>query len=457
MVRAAGAGSAIITATYTLNGQSVQAQVNVSVPQQVMDVSPTSLDFGSENAGASSGTQSLTVTNQGGGALKIISITPPGDFSETDDCLSSSPLQPGGTCIISVAFAPTGAGAKSESLVIANGFSIVPTSIALTGTGIGQPTTTTALSSSANPSVFGQAVTLTATVSVTSGSGTPTGSVSFSDGSTALGTASLSGGVATLTASSLSIGTHAITAAYAGDGTFLGSSGTLSQAVNPAATSVTVTPSANPSLLNSSVTFTAAVSVTAPGAGTPTGSVSFSDGSVALGTVAVNSAGQATVSTSALSAGVHPITAAYSGDSNFNGSTSAVLRETIAYEGVGTQCDGSAGHQILQPIAADGSSVFKQGSTVPAKFRVCDANGNSIGTAGVASSFVLASTQSGTTVDQVNEPVLSANPDTAFRWDPTAQQWIFNISTDNLTANMTYFYQITLNDGSAISFSFGLR
>lgn len=61
---------------------------------------------------------------------------------------------------------------------------------------------------------------------------------------------------------------------------------------------------------------------------------------------------------------------------------------TISYASGGT-CNGEAGHAILQPINPDGTSISKQGSTVPAKFRVCDANGQSIGTPGVVADFRL--------------------------------------------------------------------
>jgi len=57
----------------------------------------------------------------------------------------------------------------------------------------------------------------------------------------------------------------------------------------------------------------------------------------------------------------------------------------------------------------------------------------------------------------VNETIVSTTPDTAFRWDATGQQWIFNISTKNLNANRTYIYVITFNDGSTITFRFGLK
>jgi hypothetical protein len=76
--------------------------------------------------------------------------------------------------------------------------------------------TTTALSSSLNPSNFGQAVTFTATVTP-SGPYAPTGKVRFFDGTTGIGSATLSGGVAKLTKSTLAVGTHPITAQYLSD------------------------------------------------------------------------------------------------------------------------------------------------------------------------------------------------------------------------------------------------
>ena len=131
----------------------------------------------------------------------------------------------------------------------------------------------------------------------------------------------------------------------------------------------------------------------------------------------------------------------------------------IQYAAAGTLCLGAPGHEILQPInkASDTDSVFKLGSTVPAKFRVCDANGNSIGTPGVVQSFKLVKTISGTEVATANEDVISTTPDTAFRWSSADQQWIFNINTKNLTSGKTYVYQITLNDGTTIDFQFGIR
>ena len=111
-------------------------------------------------------------------------------------------------------------------------------------------------------------------------------------------------------------------------------------------------------------------------------------------------------------------------------------------------CLGDLGHSILQPIKVDRSSIFKQGSTVSAKFRLCDAVGHFIGTAG----FVTCGTVS-TTVD---EEVVSTDPDSNFRWDSSAQSWIFNVSMKPLSAHTTYVYLIGLNNTSTISFRYGL-
>ena len=195
------------------------------------------------------------------------------------------------------------------------------TSAILTQT-VNGTSTSTSLVSSKNPSGVGESVTFTATV--TSGSGTPTGTVIFKDGSTTIGTQTLSGGVASVSTNTLAGGSHSITAVYGGDSTFNGStSNTVTQTVNKGATSTTVLSSLNPSRKGQTVTFTA--TVTPSGA---TGSVGFYDGKKLLGTKTLSS-GTASYSTSTLAAGTHTITAKYSGDANFNGSTSATFTQTV--------------------------------------------------------------------------------------------------------------------------------
>jgi hypothetical protein len=186
--------------------------------------------------------------------------------------------------------------------------------------------TTTSLTSSLNPSTYGQSVTLTATVTPVTVNGTaqPTGTVTFTDGTSST-TKTLSGGKATLTSSTLPAGTQAITATYSGDSNFSGStSPTLDQVVNKASTSISVTSTPNPSSFNQQVTFTA--TVTGEFGGTPTGSVTFAFGGTTMcGTVSLSS-GVATCAYSGLPVGSDTVTVTYSGSSNYSGSSGSELQ-----------------------------------------------------------------------------------------------------------------------------------
>lgn len=180
----------------------------------------------------------------------------------------------------------------------------------------------TALTSSANPSVYGQTITLTATVSA--GSGTPTGSVTFYNGSTSLGAASLNNGVATLNVTFTTVGSDSLTAAYSGNSNFqASSSAALSQTVHKAASQVAIASSVASSVLGQSVTFTATVSAVSPGSGTPTGTVTFYNGSTVLGTASLSN-GVAHFTTSGLTVGSHTIKATYGGNADFTTSSKSI-------------------------------------------------------------------------------------------------------------------------------------
>src|SRR5581483_3932987 len=193
-------------------------------------------------------------------------------------------------------------------------------------TGFVQNTTTT-LTSLENPSGFGQFVHFTATVTP-SGSGNPTGTVSFYDGSTLLGTASLSNGTAQFTTPTLSVGSHSVTATYSGDTNYQGSTSTpLSQVVNRSGiASVGINSDANPSSFNMTVTFTAFI--TPQYNGWTTGTVTFLDGTTVIGSSSVTN-NSAAITTNSLAVGSHSITASYSGDSNFDSGTSFVLSQNV--------------------------------------------------------------------------------------------------------------------------------
>jgi hypothetical protein len=188
---------------------------------------------------------------------------------------------------------------------------------------------TTTVTSSVNPTVFGQSVTFTAMVTG-SGSGTPTGTVTFLEGIVTLGTGMLAGGKATLTKSNLAVANHSVTAAYSGDANFASSTSAIFiQTVNKANSSTALVSSLNPADSGTTVSFTATVSAVAPGTGVATGTVTFLDGIKSLANITLNSSGKAVFSTSSLTVGTHSMTAKYNGDTNFNTSTSNLVLQTI--------------------------------------------------------------------------------------------------------------------------------
>lgn len=206
-------------------------------------------------------------------------------------------------------------------------------------------TSTTAVASSANPSVYGQPVVLAAAVS-SSCSGSVAGSVQFqADGSDLGDPQPVDGsGHASITISTLPVGTHSITADFASSNSDVtGSSGSLTggQVVEPATTTTAVASSADPSEFGADVTFTATTTVDAPGSGTPGGSVQFQDNGTDLGPPqSLDGGGQASITTSDLSVGNHTISAFYTSDSaNFLSSSGSTTQEvdkartTLAYDG----------------------------------------------------------------------------------------------------------------------------
>ena len=176
-----------------------------------------------------------------------------------------------------------------------------------------------------DPSVFGQAVTVTYTVTANPpGSGTPTGNVTVSDGvNNCTGTVAAGSCSLTLTTS----GARTLTATYAGNANFNGSvSSGASHTVNNAGTTATIaSDTPDPSVVGQAVTVTYTVTATPPGSCTPTGNVTVSDGvNNCTGTVAAGSC-----SLTLTTAGARTLTATYAGDANFNGSISSGASHTV--------------------------------------------------------------------------------------------------------------------------------
>jgi hypothetical protein len=193
-----------------------------------------------------------------------------------------------------------------------------------------------------------------------------------------------------------------------------------------ATTQTTLSSSVNPSVYGQSVTFTATVSGLPPATSIPTGNVTFSDGGTVLGNVSLNSSGQATDTTSALSPGNHTITAVYSGDTNFTGS-SGNLTQMVWYNFSG----------FLPTL---GKSSYKLGSTIPIKWQLTDYNGNFIGELSTVVALL---------VGPVGGTLVAPTPSggTVLRYDTTDNQYIFNWKTTGLEAG-NYTISLSLNDGT---------
>src|SRR5207245_2982873 len=136
-----------------------------------------------------------------------------------------------------------------------------------------------------------------------------------------------------------------ISATYVGDTNLSTStSAAVSQVVNKASTTTTVTSSLNPSVVGQSVTFTATVAIVSPGAGSPTGTVNFLDGTTVIGsgTLSATAPFTASFSTGSLAVGTHSITVTYVGDGNFLTSTSAAVSQVVNKASTTTSLASSA-------------------------------------------------------------------------------------------------------------------
>jgi uncharacterized repeat protein (TIGR03803 family) len=185
----------------------------------------------------------------------------------------------------------------------------------------GKSSTSTSFISSLNPSIYGQKVTWTATVT-SSGSITPTGTVRFTWSGYTIGSATLnSSSVGALTKSNLNADAFPLTAVYAGDANSLGStSAVLTQVVQQTTSAAAITSLPNPSTQGQAVTFTAKISSPTV---VPTGPVTFTAGKTVLGTAQLGS-GHARLTISSLPVGSTKVTVTYNGDSNIAKSLASV-------------------------------------------------------------------------------------------------------------------------------------
>jgi len=275
-------------------------------------------------------------TSETNAATSRYTVTENGSAEQTDQILVTSNLSD----LVKIDYARIGADFPVSDTYVAASTTVARASShdgVVAYLTVPYPTTTTLTASPASPAPYGKAVTFTATV--TSNGGVPTGSVTFTNGSSTLctavalvaGTSDSTATCTTESASPLSVGTHTITATYSGDAAFYTSSKSISYVVTSDTTTITLASSLNPSYVGTSLTFTATLVGSYQ---TPTGSVRFSvDGSTAAtSTLAASSSdltSTATYTTATLAVGSHSIVAKYAGDTANDAATSSTLTQVV--------------------------------------------------------------------------------------------------------------------------------
>jgi hypothetical protein len=230
---------------------------------------------------------------------------------------TGSPFTSGGLATSGVATLDYNSDGLPDIALMSPGSTSVSTllNIGLTGTML-------VATANANQTVTG----VVTVIGAASGQPPPTGIVTLTEGTTLLASGAVVNGQATVTTGVLSPGTHTIVANYSGSTTFAASHSLPVSVIVRFVSNVTVTASPSPATAGQPVTFTATISSSLPGPAV-TGTVAFADGTTLLGTATVGANGQATFTTSALTAGSHVINVGYSGDTNYApGGTSLILQ-----------------------------------------------------------------------------------------------------------------------------------
>jgi sugar lactone lactonase YvrE len=372
------------------------------------------LAFGSDNLNTPTPEQTATFRDTGNAALTFTNspvYTQTGasadfliDTSATTAC-SGSGIAASASCTLAAAFDPivTGTNLTDNLTVASNAVNQSTAKLQLVGTGVQLATTTVKLvqTSPAGSLSYGQSATFTATVAPTTGSGTPTGSVTFSiDGVQQPQAVTLGAGdTATLTVT-LNVGMHSIGAIYSGDSTYATSNSTLSVTVSLAGTTTGLTISAATQIFGQPVVFTA--NVASLTIGVPAGTVNFLNGTAVLGTATLNAQGQAVLTTSSLAIATYSVTAVYvpNSGSNYSASTSTPAQTLV-----------------INPIppgftatAASTTLTVPQGGTVQTVLSLLPAGGIT-GTVSFSCSGLPANTSCGFFPTTVSLPTLSPATD----------------------------------------------
>jgi Concanavalin A-like lectin/glucanases superfamily/Bacterial Ig-like domain (group 3)/MBG domain (YGX type) len=211
---ASAVGTYAITASLNDPGNKL-GNYTVTIQPGTLTVTQAVLTVAADNKTMTSGSPVPTLTAHltgfvNGDTANVVSGSPSLSTTATN-------TSPGGTYPITVGQGTLLAANYTFSFV--NGsLTVMPATVSTTKTTVGSSTVS---------SVFGQTVTFLATISATSGTGIPTGTVTFMDGTKILGTGTLLNGKANITTAALDRGNHAISAVYKGDAHDLGSTSTI--------------------------------------------------------------------------------------------------------------------------------------------------------------------------------------------------------------------------------------
>ena len=325
----------------------------------------------------SSSSQIVTIENDGNASSALASVKPDANAAldpKTTTCGPGDSLIQDADCNVGAFFAPSVVGDPLLGHVYVAGNTIndetTPLDIVLVGDGTEFIIGLTVAPPS--PQAYGTRVSFTATV--TEKSGTPTGSVTFTDslnGGAAkpLGTATLIGGQAVFSTNTLAVGNHTITATYSANASTASVSYTIFEGTT---TQLSASPK-SPSGLGASVTFTATVTTTATGGPALDGTVTFtdSDAPTAFDTnvVHLKNDGTAQYTTAALVQGLNHITAAYSPANTtlIKDSTGALIQDVVAPSTMtlaSNPTSSTYGNPVAFTVALPNSGTTPAGGTV---------------------------------------------------------------------------------------------
>jgi hypothetical protein len=243
--------------------------------------------------------------------------------------------------------------------------------------------------------------------------------------------------------------THSLTATYVGDPNFNGSasSPSTSHAVNKASTALTIPNAAalasTPTLVGQSYAVQWSVAVTAPGAGSPTGNVTVSDGTASCS--AAIAAGSCSVTSA--TPGLKTVTVTFSGDANFLGSA------------------GSAGHNVQYTFGGffapvDNVPVINKanaGQAIPIKWRLTDVNGAGVADPNSFSSLTVYPVACGAWSALPADPLPDQQVSTSGLLYQGSGNWQYNWKTPKNYANTCMVARVTLADGTTHDFDVSFK